>query len=306
MSILGVIALMGGFALAGIVLRWLGWVRPEVSTKLNAIALNLTLPAGIFLTLHTFAISRDALIPPAIFAVLTLVWWGLATMVARRLRLMPASSAVFVLTVVFSNTAFIGFPVVEAVYGATGKAHAVLIDQMGGEPLAFTLGAFLAARGAHESLAIPWRAELRRLLTFPPLLALVAAILWKLVGLPPLPGSFATILKGLSALTVPLVMVALGLVVRAGSLRQSLRLAVIVSVLRLIVAPLSAWAACHALHVPADETRVAILEAGMPVMMFTLVLALRYKLDAELCAALITASLIGSVVTLPIWVLLFS
>ena len=243
MRILVVIAEMLGFTLLGIALRASGLVRPTVSTKLNALAMNITLPAGIFLALHRFAISKTALVPSAIFAVLTFVWWGLSEVVARALKLSSSRRAVFILTVVFANTAFIGFPVIEAVFGEAAKARAVLIDQIGGEPLAFTVGAFIAAQGAHEALAIPWHTELKRLLLFPPMLALAGGVLWQLLQLPEMPVPVSATLRGLSTLTVPIVMIALGLVIRAGSLRQSWRTAAVVAVLRLIVAPLTAWLA---------------------------------------------------------------
>jgi predicted permease len=302
MSIVGVMALMGVFTLVGVFLRTMGWVKPTVSAKLNAIALNVTLPAGIFLALHRFTISRHSLLAPGIYALLSLAWWGLAAIVGRKLRLSPSRQAVFILTAVFTNTAFIGYPVTEAVLGEAGKARAVLIDQIAGEPLAFTLGAFIAARGAHESLRVPWHEELRRLLLFPPLLALAFAVIWQLVGWPPVPSPVGTVLSVLSTSTVPIVMVALGLIVRAGSLRESVRQATVLSVLRLFIAPLSAWAVTRALKLPAEEITVTTLEAGMPSMMFTLILTLRYGLDAEFCAALITATLLGSLIALPAWV----
>lgn len=302
MSVLAIILPMAGFTLAGAFLRRRGLVGPDTAAKLNWFVLALTLPAGIFEALHVFALGAKALKPPAVVAVLTFVLWGLAAAASRLLRLTRGQAAVFQLAVIFANTAYIGFPVIALLYGREGLAQAVLIDQLSAKPLAFTLGAFLAAHGASDAAQpIAWRAELRALLMFPPLLALAAGLLWQFAGLPPLPEPIRAGLRGLSVLTVPLVMIALGFVIRLGALRTALGAALVVVALRLVVSPALALGAGKLLGLEQQALAVTTLESGMPTMIVTLVLALRYRLDVELCAALITVTMIAGCVTLPLW-----
>lgn len=301
--ILVVLAVMSAFAGGGLGLRRLGWATPAAAPRLNAMALNVTVPAGVFLALHVFPVDRSLLGAPALMALLTFALWGLAELAGRALRLDARSRAVFVLAVTFGNTAFVGFPVVKAVLGDEGLSHAVLVDQVGAEPLAFTLGAIIAAAGAASvGERARWKRELVALLAFPPLWALGAGLAWSALGWPPLPEGLQVVLRWVSAGTVPLVMVALGLLVRAGALAKVGRAASAMAVLRLVVSPLLALVAARLTGLADLPTKVLTLESGMPTMMFTLVLVTRAGLDAELAAAFITASLLGAVVALPAWV----
>ena len=301
MALFHVISVIVAFTLTGVAARRVGLLRPESAGQLNRLALGVTLPAGIFRSLHTFTLDRTAARPPLFAAGLVFLLTGLSWALARRLRLARPVAAVFVLAVIFSNTAFMGFPVVSALYGDPGLTQAVLLDQLGMEPLAFTLGAVIAA-GAVEGASIPWADELWKLVRFPPLITLAAAITWRLLDFPHVPANVDTVLHWISAATVPIVMVSLGLVLRIDALRRAWRLATLVVVLRLVLSPLLAWGASRMLGSDPLQSTVTTLELGMPTMMFTLMLAIRYRLDVELSAALVTATLAGSMVTLPAWV----
>src|SRR4051812_18090975 len=126
MRILVVVAVMLGFTALGLILRRTRGLGAEHARRLNALALNVTLPAGVLVTLHDFTIDRAALAGPAIVFVLTLVLWAVAELAARALGLGRGSREVFVLAVVFGNTAFLGFPLCAAVWGNAGLAQAVL------------------------------------------------------------------------------------------------------------------------------------------------------------------------------------
>jgi predicted permease len=299
-ALLQVITLILGLTLLGAALRLMGLLSPTRAMGLNRIALNVTLPASIFRTLHAFPIVRSALVPPLLTAIITIFLCGVAFGLARMARFPRAMAAVFVLTVVFSNTAFMGFPVVQTLYGDAGLAQAVLLDQLGMEPLAFTLGAVIAAN-AVEGARIPWKQELAKLARFPPLVTLAAALLWRLLGGPHVPPWPDTLLRWVGAATVPLVMVSLGLVLRLQALRQAWRPAVLIVFLRLIVAPSLGWGASRLAGLTHLQVAITTLELGMPAMMFTFMLALRYQLDAELSAGFITATLLGSAISLPLW-----
>jgi predicted permease len=128
-----------------------------------------------------------------------------------------------------------------------------------------------------------------------------AGLAWSALHLPEWPAWLEDVLRFVSRATVPIVMISLGLVVRLGSLRGALRPAVLVLLLRLVAAPLLALGTARITGLSALPTKVLTLEFGMPTMMFTLVLALRYGLDAELAAAFISVTLAGALVTLPAW-----
>lgn len=303
MNVARVFALMVSLGLLGLGLRRLGWLDARAAPHLNRVALYVTLPVGVFLALYQYPLHADALAPPAILALLTFVLWGASTVLARALLPSAPERAAFVLAAVFGNTAFLGYPVASAAYGQEGLAVAVLVDQLGCEPLSFTLGAFIAATGASQG-KVSWGRELLTLAKMPLLWALVAGVAWQAAGGPALPDSVESAGRVVAGSTVVLVMVSLGLVLRAGSLVRAWRAVMASAALRLVFAPAFALGASAVVGLGALERQVLVTQAGMPTMMFTLVLALRYGLDAELMAAFITGSMLGALVTVPMWMLI--
>lgn len=289
-------------ALTGLggLLRLGGIVSPARAPTLSQVALRVTLPAAIFASLHRFDLGQADLRPAAITFVLTLALWPLAHVTGRLLGLDTRSRALFVMATMFANTAFLGYPVSRALYGEAGFAQAVLIDQLGCEPLAVLVGAVIASHAASGGHVDWWR-EVKGLLAFPPLVSLVAAFAWNVAGPGPLPSVAIRALELVGAATVPIVCVALGLVMRPSALRPVPGAAAALFVLRLGVAPALALAGAKVLGLSPLLTAVTVIENGMPTMMFTLVLALRAGLSAELAAAFIAATTIGAAASIPFW-----
>lgn len=270
------------------------------ATKLNELALRVTLPAAIFLAVHQFDLRSEALVAPALFFVLTVVVWGLAEAAGRALRLEAKARATFVLSAVFGNIIYIGYPVAMALHGQEGLSQAVLVDQVGLQPLAFTLGPIVAARGGATG-SFSWRAQLLGLVKFPPLVAFAAGLLWNQSGLGVLPEAGLAALRLLGVATVPLVMVAFGLLLRWGALQNVWKEAFAVGLVRLAIAPALVLALASAVGLEGWRTSVVTLQMATPTMMFTLVLATRFGLDVERSAGFITATMIASALTLPVW-----
>lgn len=297
-AILKILLVMAALTLVGVALR--RKFTAVHATKLNNLALHVTLPAAIFLSVHQFNIGSEALLAPGLFFALTLVVWMLSEGVGRALHLDAKARATFVLSAVFGNIIYIGYPMAMALHGHEGLAQAVLVDQIGLEPLAFTLGPLVAARGGAPG-TFSWRTQLLGLLRFPPLVAFAAGLVWNQAGLAPLPELGLTVLRFLGLATVPLVMVAFGLILRMGALTHVFKEAFFVSLLRLVVAPALAMALSFAVGLESWRASVVTLQMATPTMMFTLVLATRYGLDVERSAGFITATMIASAFTLPVW-----
>lgn len=297
-AILEILAVMAALTFVGVALR--RKFTAAHATWLNELALRVTLPAAIFLSVHQFKIGVEALLAPGVFFALTLVVWIMAEGTGRALKLDAKARATFVLSSVFGNIIYIGYPMAMALHGQEGLSQAVLVDQLGLQPLAYTLGPIVAARGGSTG-RFSWRVQFQSLLRFPPLLAFIAGLVWSQVGLPPLPEAGLTVLRVLGLATVPLVMVAFGLILRLGALTHVFKEAFFVGLLRLVVAPAMAVGLAYAVGLESWRTSVVTLQMATPTMMFTLVLATRYGLDVERSAGFITATMIASALTLPIW-----
>lgn len=304
LRLLQVIGVVGGLTLFGVLLRRFAGMGDGAARRLNDTAIRFTLPVGIFVAMHDAALDASALGAPAIGWLVTLLLLALGWVIARALGMNRRVSATFVLAATFGNTGFIGYPAVVALFGEEWLPQAVLIDQIGPGALAVTFGAFLAASASTRTdEPFRWQVELARVIRFPPLIALVAGVLWRALNLPAFPSSVSDPLLAFGALTVPLVMVAFGLLIRAGELRRALPSASGVVVLRLVVSPLATLLLGMALGLPPGPMAVATVQLAMPTMMLTLMLAVRYDLEPKLAAAYILATFVVSAFTLPLWVL---
>jgi predicted permease len=102
-------------------------------------------------------------------------------------------------------------------------------------------------------------------------------------------------------MVAPLIMLSVGLSLRASTMARTAGSLAVLSVLRLLVAPVIAIGVCSLLFGNADTAvRVIALEAGMPAMMLTLVVGERFGLDTDFIASAIFVTTAASAVTLPL------
>lgn len=301
---LEVIAVMAGMTLVGVALRRLGWMGTPAAHRMTRAIINVTLPVGVFVSLHAADLDAGALRAPVVATLVTVALMLLGWFAGGWLRLSRQDRASFVLAATFGNTMFMGYPVVVALLGEEALPQAVVTDQLGPGALVITVGAFFAAHASRSGGGFSWWAEFRHLLMFPPLVALAVAVGWRLMDLPHLAGPAASAARLVGASTVPLAMVSFGLLLNTGSLRQALLPAAAVTGLRLFVSPALTLLFAHLLALDPRTTASATLQLAMPTMMFTLVLALRYDLVPKKAAAYIFATMVASIVSLPLWVAL--
>ena len=219
----------------GVALRLSGLLKRDDSRVLNAVIMYAALPALVFRVARQAALSWDLLRVSAIAWGVGLVAFGLAWLASRALKLHPKSAGAFMLVTALGNTGYIGYPVTTMLLGEAQLPKAVFYDVFGTVALLFTVGVFIASRtGSHDgklSLA-------KELLSAPALIALLAGLLSRLV---PLSESAQTVVMdwlGLVAnLTVPLVMISLGLTLRGKGLRKRAAALVASGAIKLMVLP---------------------------------------------------------------------
>ncbi|MCS7000736.1 MAG: AEC family transporter [Bacteroidota bacterium] len=218
-------------------------------------------------------------------------------LLCRTTSLAPPAAAAFVLTSAWGNVTYLGIPLLRATIAPEATYVAVLFDFAASTPLLWTLGVGLI----HVIAGPPKDVRISRLhwLAIPPLWAAIAGLSMQALGIA-LPAMFDRILEIIAAAVIPLMMFALGLSLRWEYLRQW-RMLVPVATLKLLVAPAIATVVSLAVGLGGIALRAAILEAAMPTMMLTLVVAERYHLESERVAAAIAVTTITSVVTLPLW-----
>lgn len=298
LQLLGVVGSLLGFAAIGAALRISGLVRAEDAKPINTVLLYAALPALIFT-----AVQRAPIEPS--LAEFPLIGWGVvlagllvAWLLARLLRLKGPTAGAFMLVAVFGNTGYVGYPVAQALLGEPGLVRAVFSDVFGNTMAVVIVGTFVAAHyGEHEGRI----SLVREIVTYPPFIALAAALLLHGVSLPQPVTSW---LDALAKVVVPMIMVSLGLTLRPRKVRGHLAAAFTAAGLKLLLLPALALGIGLLVLRDPGALSIAVLQAGVPSMMLAMIIGERFKLDVDFIASTILVTMVGAVVTIPVFQLL--
>ncbi|MCL4078798.1 AEC family transporter [Coriobacteriia bacterium Es71-Z0120] len=297
-ELLGVIATILGYVAIGVALRVTGVLKPEDAKPLNAVLLNVGLPALVFSSVHGAKIERSLALVPALAWVVALVGLAAALLLARVLKLPPAAAGAFVLAAVFGNTGYIGYPVAHALLGEPGLVRAIFSDIFGNTLAMIAVGALVAARIArHEADVRP----LKEIVTFPPFVALALALATRGVDVPI---AFMDWLGALGRIVVPLIMISVGLSLRPRKLKDQAGVVAAVAAVKLVVLPLVGLLAARLILRDEASARVVVLEASVPTMMMAVIMGHRFDLDTDLIASAVLVTTVVSVVAIPVWQML--
>jgi len=290
-AILTIMILIG----IGIGSKKFGFLQKEDALTLNKIVIHLALPALAFLAIRKAQITWSLLAVPLIGHVIMLAIVLLGLLCARFLKFSRPLTGSFLLTAMLGNTAFMGYPIVIGAYGEDHLFKAVLYNEFATAIFMFTVGSFLAAYFGQGKFSLT--AIFLDMIKFPPLIALFLAFTLKPL---PLPALFLDILSYLSKLTIPLVMIAVGLSldfkqIKNGSLPLFLAL-----FFKLVFSPFLAYYLGKGLALDPATWGITVLQAAMPVSMVSLSLALKYRLDVDFASHMIFTSVLVSILTIPL------
>ena len=282
---------------AGYLVRRLGRLPENAAEVLNRFVIDICVPATVLRLVPKMTVS------PALGVLIVVPWAmaGIAYLTARLAQRLLAldrnSTTALFLATALSNTSFLGFPLCSGLLGESSLPFAAVYDQLGSFLILSTVAPLALAKVSGETRASP--SELaRRVLFFPPFLALLIALLPL-----PHPAALEPVLAAAAAPLVPLAMFAVGLKLRFSPPRPK-RVFALGLGLKLLVFPCIGWGLARALGAQDLVLKVAVLETAMPTMITAGALMMAYGVAGELAAAFVSWGLILSLLTVPAWSLL--
>jgi predicted permease len=284
------------FAL-GMALRRSGRLPEATPVALNGFIVHVSLPA---LTLHHLRhLDFDA----SLAAPLAMAWLLFAAGVAfffaaqRLFRWPAATTGALILTGALGNTSFVGVPMIECFFGREHVGLAILIDQLGTYVVLSTVGLLIAATLSAGELTA--RAVAQRIFTFPPFLAVLAALALSPFALPEwMDGLFLRLGDTLA----PLALVSVGFQLRVAAVRSRWQPLAAGLGFKLVAGPLAVLAVFAAFaDLDSPALQVAIFEAAMAPMIGGAIVAAQHKLDPELTTLMVGIGIPLSFLTLPAW-----
>lgn len=283
----------------GILLRRSGRLPTGAPAALNGFVVNVSLPALTIVTVQGLSLQPQlalaALMPWMLFALGLAFFWS----VGRLMRLSRATTGALMLTGGLANTSFVGLPMIETWYGREHLGVGIVIDQLGSYLVLSTLGLLVAGICRDSSAQLNWRAVARKVLSFAPFVALVAAFALRPFDLPE--GALA-VLRRLADTLVPLALVSVGFQLQLSQMRGRLGVLALGLGFKLFIGPaLVLLVLVGLLGQTGTMIRVTVFEAAMGSMIGAAIVAMDHDLDPPLVTLMVGLGIPLSFVTLAGW-----
>ncbi|MBZ0199093.1 MAG: AEC family transporter, partial [Ignavibacteriaceae bacterium] len=257
----------------------------------------ISLPALVLLKIADLQFSINLILPVATAYVMLALSAAVVLFLSKAFKWNRQITGSLMLLVPLGNTSFLGLPMVYAFFGNTGMPYAVLYDQLGSFLMLAVYGTIILALYSNGNQKPGAKNILKKIVTFPPFLAVAAALLLRPIDYP----LYVTeMLKVLEATLIPLVMVAIGFQTSFKIEKEFALPLTIGIILKLAALPALAILLSFIFGLKGEAIQVSIFEAAMPPMVSAGALAIIGGLAPRLSAALVGFGLILSFITLPL------
>ena len=285
--------------LAGVALRRVRSVPANAYVALNHFVIYISLPGLALYYLPKIEIGAHLLYPLGVAWISFALAFVLFASLGRMLHWPKKLTGCLILTGGLGNTSFVGFPVIEALYGKEGLKTAIIIDQPGTFVVMSVLGIIVAAsysrgKGEGESL-------LRKIVFFPPFVAFFAGTCMNLAGY-----DFTEVIQlvwqRLGSTVTPVALVAVGMQLKIEPKSRHWRFLSLGLFFKLMILPLTVFLLYKVvLGAGGTPIEVCIMEAAMAPMITASILASSYGLKPRLAGMMIGVGIPLSFLTLAFW-----
>jgi len=301
-------------------MKWLGSGDP--ARTLSNAAFYIFVPALLFRTSARLDVGEiDGRVILAFFLP-ALALLGIVYVVGRRragrddgasgAENAAAAPSVRAIGAAFGNAVQIGIPLAAALFGEAGLAlhlslvslHALILLTVVTTLVELDLARERRRSDPGRRLAHLLATTARNTIVHPVVLPVLAGLAWNASGLG-LPTVADELLLTLGQAVVPLCLVLIGISLATYGVRGTVRGAIVVSIVKLLVQPAVVFVVAHwGFGLEGVKLAIVVMMAALPVGSNALIFAQRYQtLQAEASAAIVFSTL-GFVLTAPLWLAL--
>ena len=235
--------------------------------------------------------------------------WVLAILIIRLIFKRGSRAAVIAgVAAGFSNLVLLGIPLVERAYGQEGLQILLFLISVH-LPGMMAISTFLMEHAVRSDGIEQGKIQLttiarnlgRNLMVNPIVIGIFAGLLWRLTGIG-IGGIAAQVMDLLAKTTGPLALVSLGMSLIKFGIRGNLFAAVSLAALSLLAMPAVVYLLATTLFaLPPLWFKVALLGASCPTGVNAYLIANYFKNAEGLASSTIVLALLGSLVTIPLW-----
>lgn len=285
--------------LAGMLLRRTRSIHPDAHKGINTWIIYVGLPAVSFKYIPQVVWTSQMIMPAAGSILVTLCSLLFVKYYCQYKGYSRRTRGSLELTTGYGNTSFIGFPLIAAYYGEQFISVGIISDQIN-FMLVSSVGIVSAVRGGAGQERLSGNFILRKLLTFPPFIGTVLAVVLSLMF--DLSFSF-TLFDKLAATVVPMALFSIGLQLKFNDWRKEISQISAALTYKLILAPAIVLAAVLITKPDISIAKVSVLEAAMPTLVSSSIIAEQFRLNTRLVNLIIGIGIIVGFLTTGLWYL---
>ena len=275
------------------------WFPTHIYKFLNKVVIYFCLPAITLYHIPKIKWDNELLFPIGAGWLTFILAFVFFHFLGKRLGWSNKLIGCLILTAGLSNSSFLGYPIIEALYGKKGLETAVLVDQPGTFVVVSTLGVFVAAfysKGSPNTFSI-----IKKIILFPPFIMFVLACLMNVYDYD-LDLDIQSVLLKIGSLVTPLALLSVGLQLNFDKKSQHWRFLRLGLFFKLILVPfviLVLYVFIFKQH--SEPIKITIMETAMAPMITGAILASTYGLKPKLSSMMIGFGIPISFATLAIW-----
>lgn len=288
--------LIGICILVGLLVRRYTAIPADAYKGVNALIINLALPAVAFKYLPHIQWTKSLILPAAMPVIVWLCGWVYIKAYAAKAKLDKQTESGLKLVTGLSNTSFLGFPLIIAWFSDDALGIAVICDQVTFMLLA-TAG-IVVAMNASEKHTLSAGAVLKKMFSFPPFVGCVAALVLPLfLNLSP----FNPLFDMLAATVAPLALFSIGLQLKFDGWGRELNHLAASFLYKLVLAPLIIFSIVYFMGMKGIIPQISIFESAMPSHLTATIVASEFNLNPKLTSLVAGIGIVISFVTTALW-----
>jgi predicted permease len=289
------LVLLLGCLLLGLLVKRFANPPPDLAPRLNWWVINIALPALVLELIPKVQMDPHLWFMPIAMWLVFLGGWGVMALAGSWLGWSRPRIGAAALSAGLGNTALVGFPLIEMLRQKEGLVLAAFADQLGCS-IALAVGGITVAAIYGGGTPQP-KVIVKRVLLFPPFLALVAGVIVGLAGgWPPLAEG---VVARIGATLTPVALFSIGLNFTLKLSRERLGTASLALGWKLALAPAVIFALATVVGAQGLVLAVTVLQAGMAPMASVPILCQQYGLETDVANAALGAGLAISLFSVP-------
>lgn len=273
-------------------------LKEDNATILNKIIINITLPAFVLINLLGRPIIKSMFATPIVFYVVAIITIIITLIICKIFKFSPELTLAICATSAFANTGFMGYPIIGALFESNIQAlpTAVIIDQFGMQLLLYIAVPVLASfliKNSNEKFSFK---KFLNIFKSPVLIASILGIIFHKYTLPTF---LDQTLSYLAAVTVPLIMISIGLKIHPSETPKYVLPAIIVIILKMLLQPILMRYGVSLAVKEQFIIDIATIQIGLSPAMVTSILVDNYKGDTHFTCAAIFVCTVLTLITVP-------